>query len=95
MQGMHYYLPTPVPQAVAEAVATLRRNPDFRKHVATTDDDYINASVLLESGTVQIHMIRIEVMRELLRVIEAEEAARTAAVEAAREEPCFLDAKAP
>lgn len=81
---MESYLPTPNPAALAEAVVTLRRDLDFRRHVATTEGDYINAAILMENGKIQIHVVDIVVLRDYLRVIEAEEAARAAVAEALR-----------
>lgn len=78
------YMPPPHPKAIAAAVQQLRESMAFREEVRTTEAKFMPASFLEDDSSVTISYIALEDLREMLRVIEAEEAARAAAEESLR-----------
>jgi hypothetical protein len=78
------YMPPPHPKAVMAAMERLRESMALREEVRTTEAKFMPASFLEDDSSVTISYIALEDLREMLRVIEAEEAARAAAKEAFR-----------
>lgn len=72
------HVPPPHPKATAAAIQRLRESSPFRDEVRTTDAQYMPASFLEDDSSVTIGYIPLQDLRDMLRVIEAEEAARAA-----------------
>jgi hypothetical protein len=76
------HVPPPHPKATAAGVQRLRESSAFRDEVRTTEAQYLPASFLENDSSVTIGYIPVQDLRDMLRVIEAEEAARSAGAEA-------------
>jgi hypothetical protein len=78
------HVPPPHPKATAAGIQRLRESSAFRDEVRTTEAQYMPASFVEEDSSVTIGYIPVQDLRDMLRLIEAEEAARSAGEESLR-----------